>query len=457
MKVKLIFPARDNDPIAAAINTPPAGITLLAALVPGDVEVKLVDMLSGDKVDYDDSTDLVGITVRTPVAAVAYKIADQFRARGTKVVLGGPHASAVPLDAALHADAVAVGEAESTWPRVLDDFRAGCLKKFYVCGPVRFDPGDHALHHDLELPSLTQLPVARRDLLPRKRYRMDTIFTTRGCPYDCAFCPVPNLFGQKPRHRPIGEVLAEVDTLASFYFNLDDNVFGVLGDEQYYLEFFAELARCGGKRTWIGQGSPGVVESRKGREILRRAVESGLASVSMGIESVSQQGLAESGASKKVSPSASQPNIENIREQIRIVQDHGVFVVGWFVIGWDSDCRETYEATLEFANRAGVAPVILNLLPMPGTRSYDDLVGAGRMKSDLTWADYGMINDRVVYSHPTLSQQEMVACRNGVMAKGYSLSRMLHRSVAFSRRRPALQSFIMSILGQRNLKHAFGG
>lgn len=457
MKVTLIFPARDNEPIEAVVRTPPAGITLLAALAPSDIEVKVVDMLAGDRPSYEESTNLVGITVRTPIAGIAYNIADQFRARNVAVVLGGPHVSAVPLAAADHADAVVVGEAESTWPRLLADFQKGSLKKFYVCGPTRFNPGDNPIHHEPEFPSLNGLPVARRDLLPRRRYRMDTIFSTRGCPYDCNFCCVPDLFGKMPRHRPVEEVVAEVDTLGSSYFNLDDNIFGVRGDEEYYLELYGELARLGGSRHWTGQAGLGVVESPKGREILKRAVESGLLSVSVGIESVSQQGLAESRAWKKHSSGRGELKLEKLHEQIRIMKDHGLFVVGWFVIGWGSDDRATYEESLAFSDRSGIAPVIVNLVPFPGTRYHDELVQSGRMKKDLTWDDFSFYTDSIVYSHPILSEQEMVECQKEAMRAGYSVRRILGRSMDFLRHRPGLHSLLMSILGQRGLKTAFGG
>jgi radical SAM superfamily enzyme YgiQ (UPF0313 family) len=457
MKVTLVFPARDQAPIKAVIRTPPAGVILLATLVPDDVEVSVVDMLGGDRIDFDDAPDLVGITVRTPVAGVAYEIADRFRAQGVTVALGGPHPSSAPLDAVLHADAVAVGEAESTWPRLLADFRAGCLKRFYVCGPVRFEPGSHSLHHEPERPSLTGLPLARRDLVPCDRYAMDTLFTTRGCPFDCSFCPVPELFGRRLRHRPVAEVVEEVSALRPSYFNLDDNIFGVPGDEEYYLDLYGELAKLGSQKTWSGQAGLGALETRKGRAVLRRAVKSGLASVSIGIESVSQQGLAESRAWKKLSTSGKDQSLEKTCEQIRIVQDHGVFVIGWFVLGWDSDGREAYERSLEFSDSTGIAPVIVNLLPLPGTRSYNDLARAGRMKPDLTWDDYGIGSDRVVYSHPILSEQEMVACCKKTMRRAYSPGRVLSRSLSYTRRRPGLQSFVMSILGQRGLQRAFGG
>ncbi len=456
MKIGLVFPALDDDPARGIVSFPPSGITMLAALVPEDVKVELVDMLARDQVDYSGSADLVGITVRTPIADAAYKIADQFRIKGIPVVLGGPHASAAPHDAALHADAVVVGEAERTWPRLVADFRNGELKKFYVQGPLRFDPGDStSLYHDPQFPDLKELPIPRRDLLPRWRYRMDTIFTTRGCPYDCSFCPVPALFGKKPRHRPVEDVVKEVSTLKRIFFNLDDNIFGVPGDEEYYLELYSRLAELKANKIWSGQAGLGVCETQKGREILKRAVESGLASVSLGLESISEDGLTESSAGQKLSSTGDTPHIEKVLEQIRILQDHGLFVLGWFVIGWDCDNQETYERTLEFSDRAGITPVFANLYPMPGSRCYDDFLDAGRIKPDITWGDYNIVGDRIVYSHPILSEQEMVTGLKAAMKKAYSIRQMLGRSIDHTRRCPSIRSFMMATIIQRSFKRLF--
>ncbi len=406
-KVTLIFPARENDPASGSHSTP-SGITILAALVPDDMELKLVDMLSVNQVNYEEPVDIVGITCRTPIAAIAYEIADEFKARGITVVLGGPHASAVPLDAIQYADAVAVGEAETTWPRLLEDFRRNELRKFYVCGPLNFDPEDNSVYHEPRFPSLEGLPIARRDLLPRWRYMMDTLVTTRGCPFGCSFCPVPNLFGTEIRHRPIENVVKDVSTLKRIYFNVDDNVFGIPGDEDYYIELYKKLAKRRSLRIWFGQSGPRVVESEKGRESLRLAVKSGLTALMVGIESISQQALSASNTLKKFSGSGDNADIKQTLEQIRAIQDHGIFVMGFFVLGWDSDNIESYARTLEFANRAGIAPIIFNLLPLPGTKIYDEYMEAGRIKLYLTWHDYSDAFMNVTYSHPTMTEQEMI-------------------------------------------------
>ncbi|MEW6077968.1 MAG: radical SAM protein [Thermodesulfobacteriota bacterium] len=457
MKITLIFPARDNDIARGMVSIPPAGITRLAALVPDDAEVKLVDMLSYDRVDYEEPADLVGITVRTPVASVAYEIADRFRARGVPVVLGGPHASAVPLDAARHADTVVVGEAETTWPRFLEDFRIGGAKRFYVCGPLKFDPGMESLHHEPAFPALTNAPIPKNGLLPRRRYIMDSILTTRGCPFDCSFCPVSILFGKKPRHRPVDEVVREVAGMKKrVYFNLDDNIFGIPGDEEYYLDLFKALAGLKKKKYWAGQAGLGVVDTEKGREILRRAVKSGLTLVSVGIESVSREGLIESDAARKMSNKGNKtPSVDTILEQIRALKEHGLFILGWFVIGWDSDREDQYQSTLEFADRAGIAPIIVNLYPMPGTRCYDDFLQAGRIKPGLDWEDFSLAGNNIVYHHPALSEAAMVTGARSAMQSAYSFTRMFKRAVDYTRHRPSPISFPLAMILQYRGKKNF--
>jgi hypothetical protein len=226
VKITIIFPARELETTAATASVMPLAPTLLAALTPDHHEVSLVDMFMGDEVDYESDADVVAITVRTPLAVTAYEIADRFLAQGKKVILGGPHTFALAQEAKGHATAVAIGEGEELWPMILQDIEQGKTRDFYVSGPYATDQLSGDVCHIKKRPDLAELPMMRRDLLPKERYFMDSIFTTRGCPNHCRFCPVTDIFGGQIRHRPIDEVVAEVDTLQRFYFNVDDSVFG---------------------------------------------------------------------------------------------------------------------------------------------------------------------------------------------------------------------------------------
>ena len=135
MKITIVFPGRSIETARSTSAVMPLAPCLLAALTPKEHDVSLVDMFMGDQVDYESDVDVVAITVRTPLATIAYRIADRFLERGKKVFLGGPHIFAYPEEAKQHSTAVAIGEGEDLWPRILEDIQRNDLKQFYVCGP----------------------------------------------------------------------------------------------------------------------------------------------------------------------------------------------------------------------------------------------------------------------------------------------------------------------------------
>lgn len=438
----------------------PLAPCLLAALTPPEHEVELVDMFYGDEVDYEAETDLVAITVRTPLAGNAYEIADRFRERGVNVVLGGPHMFAFPNEAAEHATAVAIGEGEPLWPVILEDFAHGEPKSFYVCGPYPVETLNGQVHHVRERPSLEKLPMMRRDLLPRARYMMDSIFTTRGCPNHCRFCPVTDIYGGKIRHRPIDEVVAEVSTLRDRYFNVDDSVFGhpqIVDrpeENQYYLDLYRELAALRPKRLWTGGGGLSAVDYKDGRRILELAAESGLSAIAAGLESISGQGQKQSGAWRKLhytSPDAF--DLERMKRNVRTIQGMGIEVRGFFIIGWDEDTLDTYRRTLEFCDECGITPFIFTLTPMPGSRVYSEYSEQGRIFPDVPWEAYG--TGYVIYKHPLMSAQDMFRVNADVMTEGYSMRRIFRRTLQAFRNRPWPDTAMNSFLTQLGIRKAY--
>jgi len=460
MKITIIFPGRSLETGRVTGAVMPLAPTLLAALTPEDHEVSLVDMFLGDTVDYESDVDLVGITVRTPLAPIAYEIADTFLNRGKKVILGGPHIFAFPQEAKRHASAVAIGEGEDLWPVILQDAERQRLKDFYVCGPYAVEGLPGSVYQKKERPTLQGLPRMRRDLLPRDRYFMDSLFTTRGCPNHCRFCPVTEIFGPHIRHRPIEEVVAEVGTLGRRFFNVDDSVFGHPQmvdrpqENQYYLDLYRELAHLRPMRLWTGAGGLSAVDYKDGRKILELASASGLFRIAAGLESISTKGQKESGAWRKLHyKSPDTFDLQKMKENIRTIQSFGIEVMGFFVIGWDEDTRETYLRTLNFCDETDVVPFIFTLTPMPGSQIYREYLSGGRIFTDRPWDHYG--GGSVVYRHPLMSEGEMLALNAQVMRDGYSLGRILKRTLVAARHRPSLDIAKSSFFTQLGLRKAY--
>jgi len=171
---------------------PPLGLLRVAALTPPEWEVIVADE-KVEPLDLGQSADLVGISTMTPAANRAYEIADSFRARGVKVIMGGMHVSNLPDEALKHCDSVLIGEAEDIWEDILDDFKKGELKNIYRNGGV--------------YPPIANRPFSNWNHYNGKEYLpVHFIETTRGCPNNCEFCSVTSTFGGKFRTRPTEEV-----------------------------------------------------------------------------------------------------------------------------------------------------------------------------------------------------------------------------------------------------------
>src|SRR3989338_6945735 len=162
----------------------------IAAITPGEWDVEILDARA-KPVDYNAKVDLVGITGFTADMPSAYEIADNFRAKSVKVIMGGVHVSAMPDEALEHADSVIIGEAELVWQKLLDDFKKGELKPKYKAD---------------RLCDMKNMAIPRRDLHDRKMYSgYYTLQATRGCPFNCDYCAVTAFFGNKFRVRPVDE------------------------------------------------------------------------------------------------------------------------------------------------------------------------------------------------------------------------------------------------------------
>ena len=255
---------------ARVLNFQQITMPYLAAFVPNNWEVVHVDE-TVTPVDVSLKVDLVGITFHTPSAYHVYDLATQFRRKGIPVVLGGPHATLVPDEAQQYADVIFVGEAEIHWTQFLRDFEKGHYERRYSSST---------------LPTLENVPMARKELFHRHDYTAGRLFATRGCVYGCDFCALAVMYQRKIRKRPVEAVAAEY---ASFPGKViifwDDNL---ANDREYSKTLFRAIEPC--KKWWSSQVS---IQAGEDEDFLEAAARSGCKQLFIGLESISQASMNE--------------------------------------------------------------------------------------------------------------------------------------------------------------------
>ena len=377
MRIELISPAAEE-----SARLTPLALATLAALTPPGIDVGFSDdqIRPIDLRDSFQGADLVAISVLSKTAYRAYEIADACREKGIKVVLGGIHPTILPEEASAHADAVVIGEAEILWPRVLADFQANRLQRFYRQeGVVDMDSSP--------LPQRGIFNSHSRSYIP-----LDVVQTTRGCPFHCDFCTVNPVYGSRFRMRKIENVVAEVrgSTRWGILF-ADDNV---LGNGDYFRKLFTALEPL--KLKWIGEASLAGLDDERNLKILQK---SGCKALFIGFESLSPH-------LKTIGKPQNDP--ARYAEVIRKLHDHGVIAYAAFIFGFDFDDPSVFERTVEFAitNKIILAQFAM-LTPYAGTRLYKRLQAEGRLLRDEWWL---VPNQEILAPHfrPQLMEPEQL-------------------------------------------------
>jgi radical SAM superfamily enzyme YgiQ (UPF0313 family) len=399
MRIVLIIPRWPKDSFwdVIAFKFPLLSTSLLAGLTPPHHQVSILDE-SLTEIDFDQEADLVAITAITPLAPRGYEIADQFRQRGKKVIIGGIHASWLPEEAKKHSDSVAIGEADEVWIKILEDAEKGDLKPFYR-QEGRTD--------------LSRLPLPQRGLLPQKGYLFHNLIqTTRGCPYDCEFCSVTALHGRSYRMRPISEVEKEIQSLErskAYIFFVDDNLVGNLSHAR---ELLAMLSHY--RLRWVSQGPIHVAEDE---ELVKLMAKAGCHGLFIGFESLREENLDLMG--KRIN------RVEIYEKGIQRLHDAGIGVYGSFVFGYDYDDASVFDEFMEFAEANRIEGAFLPILtPFPGTRIYQRLKQEERLLTE-DWSKYDMAT--VVFRSKRMTIEELQEGFWKVNRSFYSVPSILKR------------------------------
>lgn len=386
---------------------PKLSIPSLAAYTPSHWEMQLVDE-SVDVIDYNAQVDLVGISAMTCYAPRAYEIAQRFRAKGITVVLGGVHPSYMPDEAAHYADSVVIGEAENTWPMLLQDFEEGKLQKFY-----RME----------SFPAMEGYRQTRLDLLRQDAYMTgQCLMTTRGCHFECEFCSVSPFNGKTTRRRPVPEVIAEMQrvkewrqskivdkmlkgpiferfkTSIRFYSGIEDGTFFAFVDDlhnsnrTYCKELWTAL-----KALDIKWGAQCTLFLGDEPDMVKLAADSGCVAMFVGMESIFEESIDETNKPFN--------RVEQYERQIKCFHDHGIMLNPGVIFGFDHDDDTVFEKTVDFLIQNNMELAYFNILtPLPGTPLFDRMKAEGRILHN-EWEKYD--GKHVVFKPKRMSMETL--------------------------------------------------
>ncbi len=377
----------------------PLAPAYLATLAADRADVRFYDDRL-EAIPYDEATDLVGISVETYTARRAYQIATEYRKRGVPVVMGGFHATLLPQEVLQYADAVVVGEAEDVFAGLLDDFRAGRMRRVY---------------RSSERPSLERITPDRRIFAGKRYLKLGLVEVSRGCPHRCGFCAVSSYYGATQNRRGIDSVLAEIEEqrkTRDLIFFVDDN-FGA--HRKAAKEFMRELA--GMNVRWVSQSSFDVTRDPESLELMQA---SGCKGILVGLETLQADNLAQMSKDFLKTP-------DLFAEGLRRLEAHRIAVYPTFIFGYDHDTLDGYRRTVDFALEHRLFLGAFNhLLPFPGTPLYHDLQTAGRLTHPRWWIEDGYGYGTLPFASklpPQVVEEECMKAR----ARFYSLAHIFRR------------------------------
>ena len=364
---------------------PPVGLGIVATLTPDHWDIEFLDE-NFERFTFKEA-DLVAMTALTSSIARAYEIAAVYRAKGIPVVLGGIHASMLPEEAEQYVDAVVVGEVESEWLRLIEDFENGGLKKRYAGKLLPFEnvvvPARHLFHPG---------------------YQFASIQTTRGCPMKCNFCSVHTFNGSRYRERPVEETLDELEAIPfdKLYF-VDDNLIGYgKKSQERAIALFKGMIDRGINKKWFGSASMNFADNE---EVLELAAKAGCTMILLGIESERIDQLEET--NKKLNIKI---GIENYDQIFRKMHKYGISVLGAFIYGLETDTPESMRRRTEYINNTELDAVQATILtPLPGTSLYNKMRDKGQIIRDNypdDWQHYDFAE--MVFKHQNMGVDEFM-------------------------------------------------
>jgi radical SAM superfamily enzyme YgiQ (UPF0313 family) len=393
---------------------PPLGLMTVAALLPASWKKRLVDTnverLRDRDLGWADVVMVSGMHIQRE-SLVA--IVERCRARGLRTVVGGPIASSLSA-AELKADHIVIGEAESLIADLARDLEQGTAQPTYQAA---------------ERPEMGISPLPDLSLIKMKRYSTMTVQYSRGCPFNCEFCDIIEIYGRRPRTKAVRQVIAELDQLRAAgwreaVFIVDDNF---IGNKARAKELCTALAEWRRKyKTSFDFSTEASLNLADDPELMQLMKDAGFTSVFLGIETPDESGL--------IACNKLQNTRRSLLNSVAIIQSYGMQVMGGFILGFDTDKDDIFDRMVEFIQKSGIPIAMVGLLQaMPGTQLFRRLWREGRILD----AGAGNNTDDKLNFLPHMDAVQLVEGYHSVLKRIYSCEAYYERvKVYLSRTKP---------------------
>ncbi|WP_018263644.1 B12-binding domain-containing radical SAM protein [Methylobacterium sp. WSM2598] len=333
-------------------------VVTLAALVPADWHIRITDE-SIDAVDLDAQVDVVAITGKVSQRDRMIALADAFRRRGRTVMIGGSFATLTPEEMRPHADILVTGEVEEIAAQIFSDIAAGRASDRYDGGKA----------------DIRRSPVPRWDLYPVERASSGALQTTRGCPFSCEFCDVIQYQGRKQRHKDIAQIVAELDALyaAGFrqIFLVDDNFTVHRAWARKVLDALTAW-NAGHEADPVLFLTQASLDVARDPDLLERCHEAGIRILFVGIETVNEASLRETGKKQNL--------LQPVESAIAAILQKGIAVQAGIIVGFDHDSAGIFDQMRGFFDAAPIPELNIGVLTAPhATDLYRRLAREGRL------------------------------------------------------------------------------
>lgn len=395
----------------------PLVFSIIKPLTPEDVDIEFYDERV-EKLPKNIDADAIAMTVETFSAKRAYKLAEEYRKAGKKVIFGGFHPTMLPEEAKEFADSIMVGEAEDTWQDVIHDLKNNTLKDFYIS------------NNDCDLSKIRY----DNSVFKGKKYnKIGLIQFSRGCKFQCEFCSVHAFYKNSIRCKSISTIISEIKKMKEkFIFFIDDNLFS---NEKAATELFEALIPL--KKKWFCQIS---IDVAKNKDLLKLMKKSGCTLVLIGFESLNIENLKQMGKDANIKNSDYQEVIKNI-------YDAGIMIYGTFVVGYDSDTKDSVNDLVNFAIKNKFAIANFNpLMPMPGTKLYDRLKLENKLTFDKWWLDENYSYGDAMLKPALLSESDLMNCCKEGRYKFNSYKNIFKRLLNFKANCSCMTNIVLFLL-----------